>query len=646
MTTHSIPRPAAVRASLRCCAARALVELEVFGEVDPPPEILMLGERYPLALGAWRQIVAAQLHTGSPNDLSLLAMQDHAQLGVVEVIALAILAAIEDEPVFSRAVASLQAPVHGVRPTLGMLAAACAPLADSQAAAFHALVTGNARRLGILVLHDPDAPLAERPASIASAPFMALRDSDDAIPGVSIEPPERVDLPPAIALECARLARVLGRDDRALNVRTTSVAEGRAVCAAIAAARGARVAFLDGVPASGLGTYLAMRRVLPVYTLDVAPGDRGKVAAPIGYHDPILVLTGREGSVELDGATIPSWHVPIPTRDERAELWRARLDDDELALAMAEHRHGVGRIAHLSRAGLRLAELDNSAPARRHMRSAAWVSEGVGLGGLAEPIHDEIPDDAMVTTAALQRDLELLLLRCRHREGLGGELGSAIRSRQRPGVRAMFVGPSGTGKTLAASWIATRLALPLYRVDLSAVTSKYIGETEKNLAQLLARAEHEELVLLFDEADSMFGKRTEVKEANDRFANAQTNFLLQRIESFDGIVLLTSNSKTRLDPAFTRRLDTIIDFPLPGPEERRSLWLAHLGTAHALDGPSINRLAAGVDLVGGHIRNAVLSAAVLARRDATPIGFVHIVAALQVEYRKLGRSVPPSIQEA
>src|SRR5262249_57421353 len=114
--------------------------------------------------------------------------------------------------------------------------------------------------------------------------------------------------------------------------------------------------------------------------------------------------------------------------------------------------------------------------------------------------------------------------------------------------------------------------VPLYRVDLASVTSKYIGETEKNLAQLLARAEQAEVVLLFDEADSLFGKRTDVNEANDRFANAQTNYLLQRIESFDGITLLTSNSRGRFDTAFSRRLDLVIEFPLPGPEERRALW--------------------------------------------------------------------------
>src|SRR5262249_23617527 len=205
-------------------------------------------------------------------------------------------------------------------------------------------------------------------------------------------------------------------------------------------------------------------------------------------------------------------------------------------------------------------------------------------------------------------------LRCRCRDGLAQGLGASASARYHPGVRALFVGPSGTGKTLAAGWLATRLGLPLYRVDLASVTSKYIGETEKNLSQLLARAEQAEVMLLFDEADSLFGKRTDITDSNDRFANAQTNYLLQRIENYDGIVLLTSNSQARFDDAFTRRLDFIIDFPTPGPEERRNLWRSHLGPDIALTSSDLNRLAVLVDLNGGQTRNAVLAAAVRARQ--------------------------------
>jgi SpoVK/Ycf46/Vps4 family AAA+-type ATPase len=209
-------------------------------------------------------------------------------------------------------------------------------------------------------------------------------------------------------------------------------------------------------------------------------------------------------------------------------------------------------------------------------------------------------------------------------------------------VRALFVGPSGTGKTLAACWLATKLGLPLYRVDLANINSKYIGETEKNLARLLARAERTEAVLLFDEADSLFGKRTEIRESNDRFANTQTNYLLQRIETFDSIAILTSNSRGRFDTAFSRRLDMIVEFPAPAPAERRALWQAHLGEGHSLTMQELNLVAGQCDFAGGQIRNVVLAAAVAARGHGQIIDFPKLLHALQAEYRKAGRPLPPA----
>ena len=174
------------------------------------------------------------------------------------------------------------------------------------------------------------------------------------------------------------------------------------------------------------------------------------------------------------------------------------------------------------------------------------------------------------------------------------------------------------------------------------IRDRYIGETEKNLAQLFAQAERSDVVLLFDEADSLFGKRTDIKDSNDRFANAQTNYVLQRIESYDGIVLLTSNSRSRFDGAFSRRLDMIVEFPAPGPEERRDLWLAHLGMQHRLTAQELNRLAATVDLAGGHIRNVVLTAAVVAQQAGRSIGFADIVVGLAAEYRNCLLYTSPS----
>lgn len=179
---------------------------------------------------------------------------------------------------------------------------------------------------------------------------------------------------------------------------------------------------------------------------------------------------------------------------------------------------------------------------------------------------------------------------------------------------------------------------------MASVTSKYIGETEKNLAQLFAAAEYSDVILLFDEADALFGKRTEVKNANDRFANAQTNYLLQRIETFDGIAILTSNSRSRFDSAFARRLDLVIEFPQPLPAERKALWHAHLGDGHALGQAELNQLAAGCELAGGHVRNAVLWAAAQARAGQRDIAYDDLAEGIAAEYRKLGKPCPPGLR--
>ncbi len=262
-------------------------------------------------------------------------------------------------------------------------------------------------------------------------------------------------------------------------------------------------------------------------------------------------------------------------------------------------------------------------------------------------LSDEVGDDGIgVLNTTLRAELESLVCRCRMREQFAKGLGPSIQARYRPSVRALFVGPSGCGKTLAVGWLATRLGIPLFRVDLAAITSKYIGETEKNLSQLLARAEHNEILLLFDEADSLFGKRTDVHDANDRFANSQTNYLLQRMESYDGITILTSNSRSRFDEAFSRRFDAIVSFDPPAAEQRRELWLAHLGAGHDISTAQLNQISA---VAGAHRRpdscNAVLhAAAVAAAQDGTSILHRHLLSGVATEYQKMSRQLPKELK--
>jgi hypothetical protein len=435
---------------------------------------------------------------------------------------------------------------------------------------------------------------------------------------------------------------------QALVLRTLSAAEGWAVAATIARALHRRALFVHTDKTGGLAPWVMLRQLLPVFCYDLAPGERKVLPSLPFFRGPVLALCGPDGRIEAPGGAVPSWSLQVPAPEERHALWRAALGNAELAADLArDYRHGSGRIAHLGRLARHRTALNNQpAPTRDDVIAASWSGEGGGLDALAQPLRDPISDETLVVPAALRRELDVLVWRCRLREGLANDLGASATARYQPGVRALFVGPSGTGKTLAAGWLATKLGLPLYRVDLASVTSKYIGETEKNLAQLLARAEQAEVVLLFDEADSLFGKRTDVKDANDRFANSQTNYLLQRIESFDGITILTSNSRARLDPAFTRRLDMIVDFPLPGPEERRELWRSHLGSTHRLTLRDLNQLAAAADLAGGHIRNAVFAAAVISRARERQIEYGDVVQGLTSEYKKLGRQLPAELRSA
>ncbi len=591
----------------------------------------------------------AYLYAPDESDARLGRLASAFGLTLFEQLAVALASAVEDDAMAGRAVAWLQAPVGGSRPTLGLVASALAAAPGAGPQALHALVSGAAMHSGLLSVMSESGPLPERPFGVPIPICLALAGRDATLPGMTIGlgDPQPVKLPPSVHAEAERHARGLAAGgQRGLIVRARAAAEGRSVSAAIAAALGLRPLFIETDKLAGLGPLLVLRGLLPVFCFEMGPGDRRKLPHVPLYTGPCLALCGLEGTVEHAGGAVLSWSLPVPSREERRELWHAALGEGALADRLArEHRHGSDRIAQLARLAHHRATLDGSArPALSHVADAAWAGEGLGLEALAQPLRDAISDEAMVMTPVLRGELETLLLRCRSRDGLERGLGASATARYRPGVRALFVGPSGTGKTLAAGWLATRLQMPLYRVDLASVTSKYIGETEKNLAQLLAHAEQAEVVLLFDEADSMFGKRTEVKEANDRFANAQTNYLLQRIETFDGVTLLTSNSKSRFDAAFMRRLDLIIDFPLPGPEERRALWLSHLGAGHRLGMSQVNQLAAAVDFGGGHIRNAVLTAAVLAQARGTPIEFGDVAAAVGDEYRKLGRQVPAELE--
>src|SRR5262249_51238935 len=204
---------------------------------------------------------------------------------------------------------------------------------------------------------------------------------------------------------------------------------------------------------------------------------------------------------------------------------------------------------------------------------------------------------------------------------------------------ALFAGPSGTGKTMAAEVIAHELRLDLYKIDLAGVVNKYIGETEKNLARIFHEAESSNAILFFDEADALFGKRTKVSDAHDRYANIETSYLLQRMEAYEGVVILATNLRENMDEAFTRRLRYIVDFPFPDAASRKRLWHTHFPRQTPVSADlDYDWLAQQFQITGGTIKNIVLSAAFSAAANGGTVNMTHVLRGTRREFEKIGKS--------
>ncbi len=581
------------------------------------------------------------------GDARLCRIAGALGFGPAETAMVALALAVETDALAGRAVAYLQAPLGGARPTLGLLASVLAPL-DPGAGLAARLASGPAVASGLLRMVGT-GPLPERGVCLPDGLISALSGAPVTWPGLSIldgapSPAWPQSLTDALSEVAAGLS---SSHPQLLVVRSAAPNDRGEVLLRLGARLGLQPALLDfdGLDANGLGPLCVAAELLPAFEVSPGPGEFSALPVLSGYEGPVIAFIGPDGQTGRVGLQPVEWSVPLPNADERVALWRGTFPDDGLAQRMgADHLQSAGRIRELCDAVAAQTRMTGKdVPDVASLRAALWATEGEGLGALAQPVRDEIPDAAMIAGPGLSAELAVLLARCRRRERLTQGLGAALTARYKVGVRSLFTGPSGTGKTLAAAWLSGKLNLALYRVDLAAVSSKYIGETEKNLSKLLARAEEQEVVLLFDEADSLFGKRTDISDSNDRFANAQTNYLLQRIETYSGIVLLTSNARNRFDEAFTRRIDLIIDFIQPQPSERLMLWRAHLGDAHAVTEADLNRLSAMAELAGGHIRNVVLMAAVLSQEDDAPIAYGHVLEGLKAEYRKLGWTVPAEL---
>jgi AAA+ superfamily predicted ATPase len=350
----------------------------------------------------------------------------------------------------------------------------------------------------------------------------------------------------------------------------------------------------------------------------------------------VVIVIAEAGIIDGD-LPLLDLEVAALTRAERSRLWTRALGlraDDTPSVVLdgvVDRRLGPGRIFAAARRARERAGI-SSAPSREDLLSACRLVGGEDIGGAADRIEPRFTLDDLVLPQATRRELELAITWGRQLEALSARGGPHLSSGR--GLACLFSGPPGTGKTSAAQVLARELGLELYRVDLSRVVDKYIGETEKHLARLFDQAELHNFVLLFDEADALFGRRTDVHDAHDRFANVETSYLLQRLEQHQGIAILATNLRNNLDPAFLRRLHVIADFPLPSAVERRLLWQRLIPKPHE-DDVDFELLASRFALSGGDIRNAVLAALVLAG-DA-PVAMRHLVVGVWREQSRSGR---------
>ena len=554
-----------------------------------------------------------------------------ARLGRGEALVVALLLAAECDASLARSIAALQAPVGGAR----VLAGLAASLFGADGVSVAGLWSCRAVIAGLIAWGDEAAPLPERTLSMPAWIASALAGFEPLPPGVAELSEPLVELPPSAHEAALTHATMLRRGDKPLLVvRTPCPAEGEAMARALAGPVGVEPCLLAEPPTTGLAIWLSIMNRIPVLHRNVAPGETIDLGPFDSLNSPLIVIAGQHGQV-ASVRTRSEWRAEVPTEAERSTLWRGwGLDSAQAEAAALRYRHGSGRIAEIGR------ELAGSGRPSLEGVAAAMMSGGGKIDGLARRSASSVRREDIVLPLSLGNALDRLRDRILLRNRLKDGLGPTIASSYRPGVRALFSGESGTGKTLAAQWLAREAGLPCYRVDLAALTSKWIGETEKNLSSLFDAAEHSDVLLFFDEADALFGARTEVSDAHDRHANAQTNFLLQRIEEFDGVALLATNGRSRFDPAFVRRLDAVLEFPLPDAPARRKLWDCHLGRVHNVGARRLDRLAAEIDLAGGHVRNVVLAASARARAEGRSIETADLDAAIKEEFSKLGRSAP------
>jgi hypothetical protein len=606
------------------------------------------------AIPRWTSRVLAWEETVGEH-LPLRALRRAAALDPDAIALFCAFGLVEEDPRFGLAFDALQGAAGQKRPSLGLLATWWDDKGDGG-------VRTHARRLHELGLAQPiagDGPRSEWLFAVPPALWDAARGESHAevAPGLTFTSPDSlldIDaliVSDSLAASVAALPQLLrGRESGAVIIRGPRHNGRHTIAGALARAIG-RGLLESSHPAAGgdegwraLGPLATLLQAVPIVKVDPPPGDTIRLDALRGCDAPLIVIAGRHGGVS--GTAVEravTITVDRPDAALRARHWQTALDGraaDDLPTIVERFRLTSG---HIRRAeGLARARARSSgrvALGPDDVREAGRTLSRESLETLATWLPASVTWNHLAVPPHVRRDLDDLERRCRQRERLRGAVGPALAPQLTCKTVAMLSGPSGVGKSLAARALAASLQLDLYRLDVSAILDKFVGEAEKRLHQLFTRAEELDVVLLLDEGDGLMAKRTAVSSATDRYANAETSFLLQAIESFDGILLITSNAADRIDGAFVRRMDVVIEFSPPDPAERFAIWRMHL-PAGAVDEPTLAEIASTCALTGGQIRNAVLHACSLALDEGVLPARAHVRAAVEREYRKAGGVCP------
>ncbi|MEZ4364143.1 MAG: ATP-binding protein [Kofleriaceae bacterium] len=363
------------------------------------------------------------------------------------------------------------------------------------------------------------------------------------------------------------------------------------------------------------------------------------------HPGPVVIRAAPEATLPLEPGFV-TVHLPPLLESERAAFWRAAVtraglptaDVDALA---ARYRVGPGVIEHVvAQVVARRAHEPGAAAedAAAQLDEVAAQHIDTRLTHIAQRVQRLPRWEQVALPGDLIDSIREFIARISQRRTVYDTWGFSEKMSSSRGLTALFYGPPGTGKTMVAGLIARELGLELYRIDLARIVSKWIGETEKNLAEVFDAAEDGQVVIVFDEADSLFAKRTEVKSSVDRYANLEVNYLLQRLDTFEGIAILTTNLEGSIDPAFKRRMSLRLQFPFPDEEMRTRLWASHIPSAAPVRGDfDFAELARRFPLSGGYIRNSTLRAAFLAAQEQRPLSQEHLLRAIALEYRELGK---------